>query len=566
MINADSHSVGDGGKVIVWADDHTHFDGAISARGGQSSGNGGLVEVSGKHTLHYDGDVDASAKNGKAGELLLDPGNLIVKTMTVEENKTAAKPDANGSVTATSTDAAVNVQKVNSLLQNGTSVSLKADNDLTVAAKIDGRQAIDGKTGASISLTAGHDVNINDHIFTNNGDILIKASTGDITMADDTILSAGNRNITLAAGGDVDLQHLVTTGKIAVTSGANATFRQALTGLNNQGIGEFAVDAGGNVVLNGLRSNSAVTVSADGLIDVVKPVFTAGDVNLAGKTLTVESGAGISTKGSSGNVTGKALNLTSVDDMTVKGNLLTGNAAINLQAQSGSLTTAGDIAIDSGSAGLALKAGGNISLGSLCLVSGGCDGKADAQTTAAAAITSENGNITLAGNLLADRSLLLTANNGALTLGGIDLSSRQGATLQAQSKQGISLNNDILTNNGDIAINSTDGAIKMADNKILSAGNRNITLTAGGDVDVQHLLTTGKIAVASGANATFRQALTGLNNQGIGEFAVDAGGNVVLNGLRSNSAVTVSADGLIDVVKPVFYGRRCQPHRQDPDR
>ena len=152
----------------------------------------------------------------------------------------------------------------------------------------------------------------------------------------------------------------MTTGKIAVTSGANATFGKTLTGLNNQGIGEFVVDAGGNVVLNGLLSNSAVTVSADGLIDVVKPVFSAGDVNLAGKTLTVESGADINTKGLSGNVTGKALNLTSTDDMTVKGNLLTGNAAINLQAQNGSLTTAGDIAIDSGSAGLALKAGGNI--------------------------------------------------------------------------------------------------------------------------------------------------------------------------------------------------------------
>ena len=133
-------------------------------------------------------------------------------------------------------------------------------------------------------------------------------------------------------------------------------------------------------------------------------------------------------------MTGKALNLTSTDDMTVKGNLLAGNAAINLQAQNGSLTTAGDIAIDSGSAGLALKAGGDISLGSLCLVSGGCDGKADAQTTAAAAITSENGNITLAGNLLADRSLLLTANNGALTLGGIDLSSRRALPCKPKAK------------------------------------------------------------------------------------------------------------------------------------
>ena len=154
-----------------------------------------------------------------------------------------------------------------------------------------------------------HAIKLNNDILTHNGDIAITSTDGAIKMADDTILSAGNQNIMLAAGGDVDLQHLMTTAKIAVTSGANATFGKTLTGLNNQGIGEFAVDAGGNVVLNGLRSNSAVTVSADGLIDVLKPVFTGGDVNLAGKTLTVESGAGISTKGSSGNVTGKTLNL-----------------------------------------------------------------------------------------------------------------------------------------------------------------------------------------------------------------------------------------------------------------
>ncbi len=72
-INADALDNGDGGKVIIWADDYTHYEGDISARGGSQSGDGGLVEVSGKKNLNFDGWVDTTATNGQTGELLLDP-------------------------------------------------------------------------------------------------------------------------------------------------------------------------------------------------------------------------------------------------------------------------------------------------------------------------------------------------------------------------------------------------------------------------------------------------------------------------------------------------------------
>ena len=54
-INASATSVGNGGKVIVWADGDTTFAGTILARGGASGGNGGFVEVSGKQTLAISG-------------------------------------------------------------------------------------------------------------------------------------------------------------------------------------------------------------------------------------------------------------------------------------------------------------------------------------------------------------------------------------------------------------------------------------------------------------------------------------------------------------------------------
>ena len=77
-INADAKSSGNGGKVVVWADNHTDFAGSISSKGGRSSGDGGFVEVSGHDTLSYDGLVDLSAYYGNAGTLLLDPLNVVI--------------------------------------------------------------------------------------------------------------------------------------------------------------------------------------------------------------------------------------------------------------------------------------------------------------------------------------------------------------------------------------------------------------------------------------------------------------------------------------------------------
>ena len=77
-INASATSVGNGGKVIVWADDSTTFAGTITARGGEWGGNGGFAEVSGKQTLAFSGFANTSAPYGSSGTLLLDPTNFTI--------------------------------------------------------------------------------------------------------------------------------------------------------------------------------------------------------------------------------------------------------------------------------------------------------------------------------------------------------------------------------------------------------------------------------------------------------------------------------------------------------
>ena len=74
-IKADAANTGDGGKVIVWADDTASIHGAISATGGAVSGNGGFVETSGKQTLNVTSTPDVTAINGSGGEWLIDPND-----------------------------------------------------------------------------------------------------------------------------------------------------------------------------------------------------------------------------------------------------------------------------------------------------------------------------------------------------------------------------------------------------------------------------------------------------------------------------------------------------------
>ena len=83
-ITADATKSGDGGRVIVWADEVTGFYGDITARGGSESGNGGFVEVSGKKNLDFRGKVDLSAANGSLGTVLLDPENINIVDATGE--------------------------------------------------------------------------------------------------------------------------------------------------------------------------------------------------------------------------------------------------------------------------------------------------------------------------------------------------------------------------------------------------------------------------------------------------------------------------------------------------
>ncbi len=131
-ISANAWQQGDGGKIVVWADGTTRFNGQIEARGGAQAGNGGLVEVSGKEHLDFKGQVDTSAANGITGHLLLDPRDI-----TIVGGSGGTPPDdqellSTGQLAGTN-DYAISQTALETLAAR-TTFTLQADNNITIQA------------------------------------------------------------------------------------------------------------------------------------------------------------------------------------------------------------------------------------------------------------------------------------------------------------------------------------------------------------------------------------------------------------------------------------------------
>ena len=78
-LKADATEVGDGGTVIVWADDTTRAYGNISARGGAAGGDGGFIETSAHRYLDVEGiHVNTGSSAGQFGTWLLDPTDITI--------------------------------------------------------------------------------------------------------------------------------------------------------------------------------------------------------------------------------------------------------------------------------------------------------------------------------------------------------------------------------------------------------------------------------------------------------------------------------------------------------
>jgi len=480
-IDAGATGNGDGGKVVVWADDSTRFLGAISATGGSEGGDGGFVEVSGKGRLDFQGSVDTRAAAGQAGTLLLDPYNL-----TISAGTDAGTSAGSGAFDASGSGSILNVNTLQNALQSS-NVVVTTGSSGAEAGNITVASTVGWFSDYSLTLSAANNIAINSGA---------------------NLYAAGDGNIILNAGGS-----LANNGTIRTSSGnLDATVGAAIGGTGVYMVaGAASLTAPGGITLSNTANtfNGALSLSATGgAVQLVNKAATSmkGATAGAGGISIVSNGAISSAASATGISSGGALSLTTAagtnGSINYTGPVAAGGA-ITLSTDGTGAISMADI---NGNATFSLvKAGGAVTLG---------DGATGALTFDSAS-----------GDVIA----------GTAGAGG------QASGLVTITGTSITINDTIRTKGGNVNLTSTSGAVTAnAGATITTSADADtgtasgaITVTAANGITLQNLVTTGAsnaIGVGSNAAAVTLKADAGDINLG----AVDTSGGNATTGTTTN--------------------------------
>ncbi len=541
VIRADAGESGNGGKVVIWADELTQFYGTITARGGVASGDGGFAEVSGKNLLRYHGFTDLNADHGARGTLLLDPKNI-----TIENGGADVVADNNEFNEDPADDKSFDADLIVTALA-GANVELQANNDIVVNEAID---ATNNNDPGNLTLRAGRSVVINENIaiegtltVTANdpsaiaadrdpgaGQIVIGNGATDVTL--DT--SDQNGNVVLNGAVVVDRDTTITTGGGPITL-ANATVSATAVGLDlTLNTSTTAAAANGGAVSLGTFSNAGGQFVNDLTINTTPGAGgTAGIVTLNGDIRLDDS------NGAAAGGTPALLTLTGVTDVrlansvtidTEQGNDAAGGP-LDFTGVTVSATAAGsDLTLDT-STTTAGGNGGAVTLGTFSNAGGKFINDLTINTTpgaggAAGVIGLNNnifvdnngadlGSVTLAGDVRLQSTTTIDTEQGndgaggpitlanatvSATAVGLDLTLNTSTTAAAANGGAVSLGT--FSNAGgqfvnDLTINTTPGAggtagivtlngdIRLDDSNGAAAGGTPALLTLTGVTDVR---------------------------------------------------------------------------------
>lgn len=515
-LSASAIDQGDGGEVVVWSDGATRFEGSIAARGGENGGDGGRVEVSGKQRLDFLGTVDAGAPLGAGGSLLLDPAYLNIGL--------------------------AEAGLINRVLRTGTSTSLQADLDISVNAMIDGRGRY---AGGGLSMWAGRDIHLNDHVVTYNGAINLSAGGSifqqpaglDQYGAPMTVqLRSGSAPISLNAGGDLSPGSLVTTGGISVVSGSNLTIGVPIY----ETVGNANLQAAGNIFINQVVANATsgghLNMSAGGQIEVNAKVgpwdrASGGTIDrnaLPGGRIALAAAGDINIHTDIASYKGM---LTGLDDASI-----------------GLTSTGGAIHLDQGIK--VMSDGGAIRVSSL----------GDLQNGFAPA----NINDPVSMGYLTTGPLSLTSTQGNVSINQTIPDTTGAVSITAGN--GIQVNQRIYTAHGDISLRAGAGGITMAPTidggtyyvSDLDAGLGDLWLEADGDIHLAGIRSSGYVTVRSNAGIINGGGLLNIidSRRGAGtpvrlDLSGYGGIRSVYTGL-SNNIHALASNGSVDAMT-VFY-------------
>lgn len=498
---ANAGDSGEGGKIVVWADDTTRYFGTISANGGAQSGSGGFVEVSGKNFLSFNGLVSTAAQKGNKGTLLLDPTNIFIAT----DQPTATALGMVG--TDNSVDLAGPIlfstlgSPTDSLLTTGILNAALVSNNVTVDTAGYGSGVGNIVVGSNVTKSAGTATTLtlqaNHNIVLNAGVSIGSTST------------ASPLGVTLDSTGGLTLD----TGSSIVSKGGNITIRNngtgalAVSGSVNAGTGDVLIGQTGGDSTSIITVGSGTTVAGN-RVQLYTSGISAGITSSgtlsggsSGVDLTAPGAISVGTVSSTGNValtasySGYGGDITQTGAISASGNLnLTLLASYSATLDNASNSVSGLTLSNAGTQQVTYWNNGALSLGTITTgASGGSvtlktQGGALTQSAAMNLGTSGSltvdagaGNITLtnAGNVISS----LTFTGGAVQLVDTKPVNIQGSasslTLSTNAYGGYVNQNSALTISGNTSITASQGDISLYSTGNSFGGTVSLNTSAG---------------------------------------------------------------------------------------
>ncbi|MEM7364542.1 MAG: filamentous hemagglutinin N-terminal domain-containing protein, partial [Pseudomonadota bacterium] len=536
---------GDGGEVIVWADDTTRFHGQILARGA-GSGDGGFVEVSGAQYLVYRGHVDTAAPSGTIGTLLLDPDTItiaggtgtatvvlptvnftdggVVETIyeeNLEDQVSAVTLQARQTITFTGTfdHASGNPGDAPGVLAmaSGVALSLSTQNDTgtgtinTAATDLSLIQL----TNATLSLTTGAAGG-----GTMDAPIDLSGVAIDIGGVSGDLVVSSNHNLVV---GDLDV-----AGAVVLTFDDDGNNTSTLTLGAVTTMGAFSVSNGDSTAIDTVSLGGSVSAASIVVSDVVSTTLTAGEsYTAASGDLNLDGGGGVGSVVLDG--TGTVLldhDGTGASTLSLPSVVDSGNAALtHFQIDSeGNVLSVMEINLDDNTSdgNLTVNAAGALSIGNI-------------SNTANLIVDNTGGSSTL-GNIGAITLIDVTADSiqigGVLSSASVDLDTSSGSGGLTDTFSGSIVANDVMltTLDDDVELNSTmhdvgtlqisadTGAVTFVDANDLTVGasttNGSLTLTAD-DIEI-----TGAVSVGTTANLNASGGVGDIITSGVGDLSV----------------------------------------------
>lgn len=530
--------------------------------GGAITATGKLVTVSanaGTGQVIVNAAISAQdvALIGRGGVSQADAGAAITSSTLRGES-------SNGNVSLAPNTDANNVTTFAGFSTTG-SLSYRSVGTFTVG-KVNNTSGINAATtvslqvnnaGGTISQSAGADgaiVTPTLNVTTNNGSVTIDSANNDIAALGTVSLGTGSFTLATARAGGFDVGAVTANGGIDITNTGKLTTSAAIASNGDISLRSIndALILGGTVTSNNkgitLRSKNALDTGA---FAVSAPTAVTGDVTLISDTGTVTIGAGGITVGDTLTIQiGAGLTLTvagaiNATSVALHADIIEISAAINA---TGTITLAPVTAGTASTIGGAAAAGFVIDSTELTFLNSAATltiGKQSTGTTTAGAIavdTGTVGNATLnlfasagvtqsgglivgggsgAVNVTAGGAVALTGANQVGSIGGSTTSGSFAFLRSGGAAQTLTVN-AITTTNGDISIRNFDGNVTASG--AVASGGGNILL--GANANTGEILTLNA-AVNAGTGSVFL-----FSNGGIVQ---NAGGIVTAANLLANT-------------------------------